>query len=102
MRLIVMFDLPTVSKTDQQKYNKFRTFLLQNGYYMLQFSIYVKLCTNYDDLRKHIKRLRFHIPDKGNVRCLTVTEKQYEEMEIFVGMKSYQEEYTNLNPIIEL
>ncbi len=97
-----MFDLPTVSKQDQKVYNEFRNFLLKNGYYMIQFSIYVRLCVHHDDLRKHIKRLSLHIPEKGNIRCLTVTEKQYEEMQIFVGTKSYQEEYINLKPIVEL
>lgn len=97
-----MFDLPTVSKQDQKNYQQFRDFLLKNGYYMVQFSIYVRLCVHHDDVRKHIKRLKINVPHKGNIRCLTVTEKQYEEMHIFVGNKTYQEELINLKPIVEL
>lgn len=97
-----MFDLPTVTKLDQKRYVEFRSFLLKNGYYMIQFSIYVRLCVHHDELKKHIKRLQLNVPEKGNIRCLAVTEKQYEEMQIFVGAKSYQEEYINLKPIVEL
>lgn len=33
----------------------------------------------------HEKRLRQHLPPNGSVRLLTITEKQYESMEILLG-----------------
>lgn len=44
MRLIVMFDLPTGTVGERRAANQFRHFLLHDGYYMMQFSIYVRLC----------------------------------------------------------
>ena len=43
MRVIVMFDLPTLTKDNMRDYRRFRKFLLKNGFIMLQESIYTKL-----------------------------------------------------------
>lgn len=44
MRVIVFFDLPTVTKKDKKIAAEFRKFLLQDGYYMLQWSVYSRVC----------------------------------------------------------
>ncbi len=36
MRMIVFFDLPSVTYVDQKEYNKFHKFLIKNGYIMMQ------------------------------------------------------------------
>lgn len=102
MRLFVMFDLPITTKNDQKNYNKFRCLLLNQGFYMIQFSIYAKLCANHDEVIKTNNIIENHLPPKGNIRCLMVTEKQYEMMKIMIGSQSYQEDITTINPIIEL
>lgn len=102
MRLFVMFDLPVKTKTDLQNYNKFRRKLLNLGFYMVQFSIYAKLCTNHDEVAKNNEIIAKNLPPKGNIRCLIVTEKQYETMKLLVGTKSYQEEITTNKFLIEL
>ena len=48
MRLIVFFDLPVVTKKDRKIYAQFRKFLIKDGYDMLQFSVYSRIC-NGDD-----------------------------------------------------
>ena len=85
MRLLLFFDLPTLTKSDRKIANRFRNYLLKDGYHMLQLSVYARLCKGEDVVEKHIKRLKSVIPAKGNVRILTVTEKQYTRMEILVG-----------------
>ena len=40
MRIIVLFDLPTVTKAERRAYTLFRRFLINDGYDMIQFSIY--------------------------------------------------------------
>lgn len=102
MRLFVMFDLPVVTKKDLQNYNKFRRKLLNLGFYMVQFSIYAKLCINHDEVAKNQEIISRNLPPKGNIRCLTITEKQYETMKLLVGTKSYQEEITSNKFVIEL
>lgn len=102
MRLFIMFDLPVKTKKDIQNYNKFRRKLLNLGFYMVQFSIYAKLCINHDEVAKNNYFINKNLPPKGNVRSLTITEKQYEMMTILVGTKSYQEEITTNKYLIEL
>jgi CRISPR-associated protein Cas2 len=44
MWLLVMFDLPVGSKSERRSATKFRNWLLDQGYEMSQFSIYVRFC----------------------------------------------------------
>lgn len=93
MRLIVFFDLPVGTKKERRIATNLRKFLLQDGYYMLQFSVYARLCNGNDAIRKHELRLEKIVPTKGSIRMLTVTEKQYASMKIFVGeMKEREKE----------
>lgn len=95
MRIIVFFDLPVVKKKERKIYTQFRRFLLKDGYDMIQFSVYSRLCNGTDMMNKHLKRLRQSLPDKGSIRCLTVTEKQYEEMKFLVGKPTVKERKVN-------
>ena len=92
MRMIVFFDLPTLTKTDRRNASRFRKFLVNDGYTMLQLSVYSRICKGNDDVEKHSKRLKSLIPKEGSVRLLTVTEKQYASMEILVGTLKKEEE----------
>lgn len=92
MRMIVFFDLPTLTKSDRRNASRFRTFLIKDGYTMLQLSVYSRICKGQDDVDKHAKRLKMLISKSGSVRLLTVTEKQYASMEIIVGSLKKEEE----------
>lgn len=92
MRIIVFFDLPTLTKTDRRNASRLRNFLLKDGYIMLQLSVYSRICKGQDDVEKHTKRLKSLIPKSGSVRLLTITEKQYASMEILVGSLKKEEE----------
>lgn len=102
MRLILFFDLPMINKSDIRIYNKFRKYLIKNGYIMMQFSVYCKLFPNRDAAVKHVAILKKNIPDKGQIRIMVVTEKQYSRIEIVVGGKSNQELIVNANSFIKL
>jgi CRISPR-associated protein Cas2 len=91
MRMLVMFDLPTETKENKKEYTDFRKFLLRDGYDMLQFSVYSRICPNLDAVDTHTKRLRKVAPRRGAVRVLTVTNKQYSDAEILTGEKKAQE-----------
>lgn len=92
MRIIVFFDLPTLTKKDRRYANRFRNFLLNDGYIMLQLSVYSRICKGLDDVGKHEKRLIPWIPNDGSVRLLTITEKQYTEMKVLAGTMKKEEE----------
>lgn len=102
MRLIVFFDLPMKSKKEVRKYNLFRKWLTENGYIMMQYSIYCKIFNNRDACVKHMDILKRHVPNKGQVRIMMVTEKQYASIEVIVGGVSKQEEMTTVTPFVSL
>src|SRR5574337_117566 len=77
MRMLVFFDLPVVTKTDRRAYTVFRRFLLNDGYDMIQFSVYGRILNGDDAAEKHMQRLLNNLPPEGSVRVLTVTEKQF-------------------------
>lgn len=83
--MIVLFDLPVKEKTAQKAATKFRKFLIDDGYLMLQYSVYTRVCNGSDAVKTHEKRLKAHLPENGSVRLLTITEKQYESMQILLG-----------------
>ena len=92
MRLIVMFDLPVITDKERKIATSFRKFLLDDGYIMMQFSVYSRICKNNDDLQKHINRLKIHSPKNGNIRMLQITEKQYINIIMFAGSKEVEED----------
>jgi CRISPR-associated protein Cas2 len=92
MYLFVMFDLPVGSKAERRAASQFRNFLKKDGYDMLQFSVYSRICRGQDAVDKHIKRLWKIVPESGGVRALQITDKQYARMLILVGKRKKHEE----------
>jgi CRISPR-associated protein Cas2 len=89
--IFVFFDLPVGTKTERREATKFRKFLLDDGYMMLQYSVYIRLCNGQDAVDKHVKRLTNRLPAKGCVKALQVTDRQYERMKTLVGTRKTQE-----------
>lgn len=87
MWIIVLFDLPTETKTDRKRYTLFRKQILDDGFTMFQFSAYVRHCMSRENADAHVKRVKTFLPEKGKVGILCVTDKQFEQMEIFHGKK---------------
>jgi CRISPR-associated protein Cas2 len=85
--MVVMFDLPTETKLDRKRYARFRKMLLDDGFMMLQFSVYGRHCPSEENANVHEKRVIMSLPEKGNVRILRVTEKQYARMQTFYGKR---------------
>ena len=85
MRLFVMFDLPTNTPEERKAASQFRKFLINDGYYMMQYSIYVRICNGLEAAKKHENRIKFAMPKTGSVRMLRITEKQYAAMSILCG-----------------
>lgn len=96
MRMMVFFDLPMVTRAEKRAYTVFRRFLLNDGYDMIQFSVYGRILNGSDAEQKHLKRLTANLPPAGSVRVLTVTEKQYASMLLLVGLPLFQEKKLGL------
>ena len=85
MRIIVFFDLPTLTSTQQKTYRDFRKFLIKNGFYMMQESVYCRMVHN-QSVENGIKSaVRKNRPKEGLVQMLSVTEKQFQKMEFVTG-----------------
>ena len=85
MWLIVFFDLPSVETEEKRKYLQFRNALFKDGFTMLQFSVYARYCPSEEASEVHKKRVRSAIPEKGCVRIMSVTDRQFAKMENYVG-----------------
>lgn len=80
---------------------RFRKFLLGDGYVMLQFSVYMRICRGQDMVDAHLHRLEGHLPVRGCVRALQVTDQQYARMKFLVGGKGLHEEPIEAAPLLE-
>lgn len=85
VRTIVFFDLPNIYAKDKRNYLKFRKYLLNEGFIMMQESVYSKLILNSQQAELLIERIRKNAPSKGLIQVLTITEKQYSQIEYIVG-----------------
>jgi CRISPR-associated protein Cas2 len=85
MWVLVFFDLPTDTKTNRKIYSKFRKDLLDDGFSMFQFSIYMRHCPSRENANVHIARVKRMLPKYGHVGILCITDKQFGDMEIFFG-----------------
>jgi len=100
MRLLVFFDLPVVTKAERRAYTLFRRFLINDGYDMIQYSVYGRILNGNDAVEKHFKRLVNNLPPEGSVRCLSVTEKQFAGMKMLVGLPLFQEKAIKANQML--
>ncbi|MBN1591500.1 MAG: CRISPR-associated endonuclease Cas2 [Pirellulales bacterium] len=85
MWILVMFDLPTDTKKARHDYTVFRKHLLENGFTQMQYSVYARHCPSKENAVVHINRVEGYVPPDGEVRILTLTDKQFERMVIFWG-----------------
>ena len=85
--LQVMFDLPTGTRKERRFATQFRNVLLDHGFEMVQFSMYMRHCANRDIADKYVRDIERQIPEHGKVALLVFTDKQYENMRIFHGKK---------------
>lgn len=85
MWVMVLFDLPTETRADRKRYTEFRKKMLQDGFSMFQFSIYLRHCSSMQNAEVHIKRVKKLLPPRGHVGILSITDKQFGMMEIFRG-----------------
>jgi len=95
MWMLVLFDLPVVEKEERKEATVFRNFLLDNGFYMVQFSIYSKVLSGTDACEKYFKLIENNLPGKGKVDIVTITDRQYENIRSFDGFSKIMKKKTS-------
>lgn len=92
MWVLVFFDLPTETRSDRKAATRFRKNLLDDGFAMFQFSIYLRFCASRENADVHIKRTKNVLPKKGKVCIMQITDKQFGIIELFHGQKEAEPE----------
>lgn len=87
MWIVVLFDLPTDSPRARKQYTLFRKKLLNDGFSMMQYSVYYRHCASKENTQVHLKRVRAAVPPDGEVRVVQFTDKQFSQMEIYLGKR---------------
>ena len=87
MWVIVLFDLPTDTDAARKDYTRFRKHLLDDGFSMMQYSVYMRHCASEENAQVHMKRIKAILPPDGEVRMVKITDKQFSKIEVFYGKK---------------
>lgn len=85
MWVIVLFDLPTDTKQARKQYALFRKKLLNDGFGMMQYSVYYRHCASDENALVHSKRVKSSLPQEGEVRIIKITDKQFGKIEVYYG-----------------
>ena len=85
MRLMVFFDLPTVTSENRRNYRKFRRNLIANGFFMLQESVYCRMLINEAMAKSVVAKIESFKPPAGMVCAMIVTEKQFSNISFIIG-----------------
>jgi len=99
---MVAFDLPVGTRAQRKKATDFRNYLLDDGYQMVQFSVYVRACVSFARQETHLDRLKKHLPPEGSVRAIYVTRAQWERSFVIQGSPASEAEAEDLPEQIQL
>lgn len=87
MWLFAMFDLPVKTRQARRIYAQFRKALIREGFSMLQYSVYARYCASEEVSERFRTQIQSVLPNRGQVRLLWVTDRQFGKMEIYHGKK---------------
>lgn len=83
--LVVAFDLPVGTKVQRKAATDFRKFLLDDGFQMIQWSLYARSCVSFARQQTHMTRVRGNLPHEGSVRAIFVTRAQWDRSFVIHG-----------------
>jgi CRISPR-associated protein Cas2 len=95
--ILAMFDLPVMTDKERKAATRFRTDLLENGYLMIQFSVYARPCVSYEQMDTHMARIKGLIPNAGNVRLMFMTDEQWKKSYTVIG-ENYRQDNRAKDP----
>ncbi len=87
MWLFVMFDLPVVTSRERKQATGFRNSLLDLGFEMSQFSVYLKYCPSGEKATAVSDKIPSLLPPGGKVDVLCITDKQFSNMRRYYARK---------------
>jgi CRISPR-associated protein Cas2 len=92
MWVMALFDLPVLTSEERRRATKFREFLLDQGFCMMQLSCYIKYTAGKEQSEAITTRIAGAVPNGGKVDVIYFTDRQYE------GIKSFRTASENSRP----
>lgn len=86
--MVVIFDIPVMTPEQRKSASNFRKFLLDDGFQMIQYSVYARACISNNRMKTHMRHLKFNIPENGHIRAFYITQVQWEHMYIIHGKEN--------------
>ncbi len=93
--MFVLFDLPVGTKKERKAATRFRHSLLDLGFEMSQFSVYIKFTASKEQAESLERQVEATMPPSGKVYVVQITDKQYENIRTYRGRKR---EHSPKNP----
>ncbi len=87
MWMMVMFDLPVTTAKERKKATAFRKGLLDLGFEMSQFSVYVRFCGDRQKTVPYVNEIKKLMPEGGSVTLVFFTDKQFSDIINFSNRK---------------
>ncbi len=100
--LIVAFDLPVLTREQRKAAADFRKFLIDDGYQMIQYSVYARACVSFARQETHLSRVKQNLPEEGSVRAVFVTRSQWERSFVIQGSPASETEAEDLPEQVQL
>ena len=100
--LVVAFDLPVMSREQRKRATDFRNFLIDDGYQMIQYSVYARACVTFARQETHLSRVKQNLPEEGSVRAVFVTRAQWERSFVIQGSPASEAEAEDMPEQIQL
>ena len=88
MWMLVMFDLPVMEPKERKEATRFRNFLLDQGFEMAQYSVYMRFCKGKEQVEVYARRIERNLPSGGKINMIAFTDKQYENIRTFHGQQA--------------
>lgn len=90
MWLVVLFDLPVGTKKERKAATRFRQKLLDLGFEMTQYSVYLRFCAGKEQAESYERKIEQAMPGAGKVHVMAITDKQYENIRTYRGRNREQ------------
>jgi CRISPR-associated protein Cas2 len=90
MWIVVLFDLPVGTKKERKAATRFRLKLLDLGFEMTQYSVYLRFCAGKEQAEAYERKIEQAMPAAGKVHIMAITDKQYENIRTFRGRNREQ------------
>lgn len=78
-------DLPVLTKPERKRATKFWQHLLDEGFSMMQFSVYLRFTGSEEQVEALTRRIGRKVPKEGKAELLKLTDQQHAAMTSFRG-----------------